>query len=85
MKAKPLLNCVLVRQTSAPIEESSIYIPEKARIQPRTGSVVSIGARVSEVQAGDSILFTLEGGTEVDLDQERFLVVRESAIIGVYE
>jgi chaperonin GroES len=96
MKAKPLTDCILVRQTPEPMLTAGmgIFIPETARLKPRQGTVVAVGAgRInargirfeSEVKSGDEILFIVDGGTEVELDRQRFLVVREQNILGIVE
>ncbi|MEL6474864.1 MAG: co-chaperone GroES [Pseudomonadota bacterium] len=96
MKFRPLHDRVLVRR----IEESSktaggIIIPDTAKEKPQEGEVVAIGggARGGEdmeiipmdVKKGDRILFGKWSGSEVSIDGEELLIMKESDILGVVE
>jgi chaperonin GroES len=93
MKFRPLHDRVLVKR----VEEESktkggIIIPDSAKEKPQEGEVVAIGSgqikedggiRPLDVKAGDRILFGKWSGTEVTVDGEELLIMKESDILGV--
>ncbi|MBI1243594.1 MAG: co-chaperone GroES [Alphaproteobacteria bacterium] len=95
MKFKPLHDRVLVRR----VEEESktaggIIIPDTAKEKPSQGQVISVGpgARNEKgdliamtVKAGDRILFGKWSGTEVKIDGEDLLIMKESDILGTLD
>ena len=95
MKFRPLHDRVLVRRIEA--EEKTrggIIIPDTAKEKPQEGEVISVGAgtindkgeiRPLDVKAGDRILFGKWSGTEVKLDGEELLIMKESDIMGIVE
>jgi chaperonin GroES len=95
MKFRPLHDRVLVRRIEA--EEKTrggIIIPDTAKEKPQEGEVVAVGAgtinekgevRPLDVKAGDRILFGKWSGTEVKLDGEELLIMKESDIMGILE
>ena len=96
MKIRPLSDRVLVKRLE-PAENKSaggIIIPETAKEKPQEGEVVAVGpgkmqedgkVRPMNVKAGDRILFGKYAGTEVKIDNEDFLIMREDDILGVLE
>jgi chaperonin GroES len=95
MKFRPLHDRVVVRRVDA--EEKTvggIILPDTAQEKPVEGVVVAAGPGARneqghivalEVKAGDRILFGKWSGTEVKLDGEELLVVKESDIMGIVE
>jgi chaperonin GroES len=95
MKFRPLHDRVVIRRLDA--EEKSaggIIIPDTAQEKPMEGEVVAVGPGARneqgqivalEVRAGDRILFGKWSGTEVKLDGEELLIMKESDIMGVIE
>ena len=94
MKIRPLNDRVLVKRLES--EERSaggIIIPDSAKEKPAQGQVVAVGPgklneagqRALNVKAGDKVLFSKYGGTEVKLDGEDFLIMREDDVLGVVE
>ena len=93
MKFRPLHDRVVIRRLNA--EEKSaggIIIPDTAQEKPMEGEVVAVGPGARneqgqivalEVRAGDRILFGKWSGTEVKLDGEELLIMKESDIMGV--
>ena len=89
----PLHDRILVRR----IEEGEsirggIIIPDSAKEKPQQGEVISVGKGKSndegkvfplDVKAGDTILFGKYSGTEIKLDNEDFLIMREEEVLGV--
>ena len=95
MKFRPLHDRVVIRRLDA--EEKSaggIIIPDTAQEKPMEGEVVAAGPGARneqghivalEVKAGDRILFGKWSGTEVKLDGEELLIMKESDIMGIIE
>lgn len=95
MKIRPLQDRVIVRRmeeerTSA----GGIVIPDSAAEKPIQGKVIAVGPgkildngdrRPVDVKAGDKVLFAKYSGTEVKIDDEEYLVMREEDIMGVIE
>ena len=93
MGFRPLHDRVLVRRVEA--EEKSaggIIIPDTAKEKPQEGEVVAVGTGARndagdihplEVKAGDKILFGNWSGTEVKLDGEDLIIMKESDILGI--
>ena len=95
MAIRPLHDRVLVRRLeSDKTTAGGIVIPDSAAEKPMEGEVVSVGngklldngeLRALEVKAGDKILFGKYSGTEVKVDGEELIVMREDDIMGVIE
>ena len=93
MQFRPLHDRVLVRRIEAEEKTAGgIIIPDTAKEKPQEGEVVAVGpgARAEDgtvtaldVQAGDRILFGKWSGTEVKVDGEELLIMKESDILGV--
>ena len=95
MELRPLHDRVVVRR----IEEESrtpggVIIPDTAKEKPMQGEVLAVGpgardekgARIAmDVKVGDTILFGKWSGTEVKLDGEELLIMKESDIMGIVE
>jgi chaperonin GroES len=95
MKFRPLHDRVVVKR----IEEATktaggIIIPDTAKEKPQEGKVVAVGPGARDetgkvtpldVKAGDTILFGKWSGTEVKIDGEDLLIMKESDILGVIE
>ena len=95
MAFRPLHDRVLVRRIEADEKTAGgIIIPDTAKEEPQEGEVVSAGNGVTndkgetkplDVKAGDRILFGKWSGTEVKIDGEELLIMKESDIMGVIE
>ncbi|WP_323763532.1 co-chaperone GroES [Marinovum sp.] len=93
MAFTPLHDRVLVRRTESEEKtKGGLIIPDSAKEKPQEGEVVAVGAgardddgkRVDmDVKAGDKILFGKWSGTEITLDGEELLIMKESDIMGV--
>ena len=93
MTFTPLHDRVLVRRIESDEKTAGgLIIPENAKEKPQEGEVVSVGAgakdetgtRISmDVKAGDKILFGKWSGTEIKLDSEELLIMKESDILGI--
>jgi len=89
IKFKPLADRVLVEP--APAEQktaSGIIIPDTAKEKPLRGTVVAAGSGKKDepmsVKVGDSILYGQYAGTEIKIDGQTFLIMRESDIYGIF-
>jgi chaperonin GroES len=95
MKFRPLHDRVLVRRLTAEEKTAGgIIIPDTAKEKPMEGEVVAVGpgardengkVQPLEVKAGDRILFGKWSGTEVKMDGEELLIMKESDIMGIIE
>ena len=95
MAIRPLHERVLVRRLESNKKTAGgIVIPDTAAEKPMEGEVVSVGngklldngeLRALEVKAGDKILFGKYSGTEVKVDGEELIVMREDDIMGIVE
>jgi chaperonin GroES len=95
MKFRPLHDRVVVRRVKS--EEKSkggIFIPDTVQEKPQEGEVVAVGPGARDeagrtvpldVKAGDRVLFGKWSGTEVKIDGEELLIMKESDIMGVVE
>ena len=95
MNVRPLADRILVRR----VEEQEtvrggIIIPDTAKEKPQEGEVVAVGQGkrmedgkliALDVKAGDRILFGKYSGSEIKLEGEEFLIIREDEILGVIE
>jgi chaperonin GroES len=95
MKIRPLNDRVLVKRLSEEVmTKGGIIIPDSAQEKPAEGEVVAVGPgklddngkRVAPgVKAGEKVLFSKYGGTEVKIEGEDYLIMREDDILGVIE
>jgi chaperonin GroES len=95
MNFRPLHDRVLVRRVVAEEKTAGgIIIPDTAKEKPQEGEVLAVGSgtlndrgelRPLDVKAGDRILFGKWSGSEVRLDSEELLIMKESDIMGVLE
>lgn len=92
---KPLHDRVLVRRIETNQRSAGgIIIPDTAREKPQEGEVIAVGSgarredgsvQPPDVRVGDHVLFAKYTGTEVKIDGEDLLIMRESDILGVVE
>lgn len=95
MKIRPLHDRVVVkRMEEERTSAGGIVIPDSAAEKPVRGEVLSVGngkilesgdVRPLDVKAGDKVLFGKYSGTEIKIDGEEVLVMREDDIMGVFE
>jgi chaperonin GroES len=93
LKVKPLADRVVVK----PLEEGEqmrggLYIPDTAKEKPQQGEVVAVGpGKLSEegkridpeLKVGDKVLYGKYSGTEVTLDDQQYLILRESDVLAI--
>ena len=92
---KPIADRVIVKP--APADEKTkggLIIPDTAKEKPQEGEVIAVGngklldngTRIAiDIKAGDKVLFGKYSGTEIKLDGEEYLILREDDILGVIE
>ena len=94
-KFRPLHDRVVVRRVESESKTAGgIIIPDTAKEKPQEGEVISVGAGARdeagklvplELKAGDRILFGKWSGTEVKVDGEDLLIMKESDVLGIIE
>jgi chaperonin GroES len=95
MKFRPLHDRVVVRRLEGDTKTAGgIIIPDTAKEKPSEGEIIAVGAGARDesgkivaldVKAGDRVLFGKWSGTEVKIDGEDLLIMKESDIMGVIE
>ena len=95
MKVRPLQDRIIVKRLSGEEKtKGGIIIPDSAKEKPLEGEVVAVGkgkvledgkVREPEVKVGDRILFGKYSGTEIKIDGEDHLILREDDILGIIE
>ncbi len=96
MKIRPLQDRVIVKRLEEAIEKTKggIIIPDTAKEKPQQGKVIAVGkGKVNDdgkvtpldVKVGDKILFGKYSGSEIKIDGEEHLIMREEDILGVVE
>lgn len=88
MNIRPLADRVLVRPAEAEEKTSTgIIIPDTAKEKPMEGEVVAIGNGKKDepltVKVGDKVIFGKYSGTEINVDNEKYLIMRESDIYAI--
>lgn len=95
MKIRPLQDRIIVKRLEGEEKtKGGIIIPDSAKEKPMEGKVIAVGKgklndkgeRIApDVKAGDIVLFSKYAGTEVKIDGEEHLIMREDDILGVIE
>jgi len=95
MKIRPLQDRILVKRIDEEEKtKGGIIIPDSAKEKPQEGKVVAVGnGKIGEdgkiqpldVKKGDKLLFSKYAGTEVNLDGEEHLIIREDDVLGILE
>jgi chaperonin GroES len=93
VNVKPLGDRVLVHTIEEQeVKKGGIIIPDTAKEKPQEGKIVAIGSGKTddsgkkipfEVKAGDKVLYSKYGGTEISIDGNKYLIMREDDILGV--
>ena len=88
MYIRPLADRVLIKP--APAEEKTvggIIIPDSAKEKPLKGEVIAVGNGTKDeemvVKPGDHVLYGKYAGTEIELDNDKFLIMRQSDILAI--
>ncbi|MBW2577233.1 MAG: co-chaperone GroES [Deltaproteobacteria bacterium] len=95
MKIRPLQDRIIVKRVDG--EETTkggIIIPDSAKEKPQEGKVIAVGkGKINEdgklqpldVKKGDKVLFSKYAGTEINIEGEEHLIIREDDVLGVVE
>ena len=93
---KPLHDRVIIKRLDESAEKTAggLFIPDSAKEKPQEGEVIAAGAgkvredgsrQTLDVKTGDRVLFGKYSGSEIKLDGEEFLIMREDEILGIIE
>ena len=94
MKLVPLGDRVVLKQIAAEeTTKSGIILPDQAQEKPQQAEVIAVGPGgvvdgkeiTMQVKAGDKVIYSKYAGTEVELDNETFIVVKQNDILAVIE
>jgi chaperonin GroES len=95
MEIRPLYDRIVVRRIETQEnKQGSLYIPDSAKEKPQEGQVVAVGQgkrlengqlAALDVKAGDRILFGKYSGSEIKIDGEELLIMREDEVLGILE
>lgn len=88
MEIKPLADRVLIQPAAAEeVTASGIIIPDSAKEKPLKGKVLAVGNGTKDeemvLKAGDNVLYGKYSGTEIDLDGEKVLIMRQNEVLAV--
>ena len=94
-KLRPLADRVIVKQSEAEEKtKSGILLPDSAKEKPTKGKVISVGPGKLDdkgkpmelgVRAGDTVYYGKYSGTDIEVDGEKFVILRESDVLGILE
>ena len=95
MKIRPLHDRILVKRVEEQeVKKGGIIIPDSAKEKPQEGKVIAVGnGRVTDdgkkipldVKAGDRILFGKYSGSEVKVEDEEYLILKEEDVLGIID
>ncbi len=90
MKLKPLADRVIIAPTAAEeVTASGIIIPDSAKEKPLRGTVLAVGNGTKDeemvLKEGDKVLYGKYAGTEIDVDGEKLLIMRQTDILAICE
>ena len=95
MKIRPLYDRIVVKRIEEKEQmQGGLYIPDTAKEKPQEGEVAAVGKGkrledgkivALDVQVGDRILFGKYSGSDIKLDNEEYLIMREDEVLGVLE
>ena len=91
---KPLHDRVIIRRIEDNVNQTAggLFIPDTAKEKPQEGEVIAVGEgkykedgtrQTLDVKAGDRVLFGKYSGSEIKLDGEEFIIMREDEILGI--
>ncbi len=90
MKFKPLADRVIIRPTAAEeVTAAGIIIPDSAKEKPLRGTVIAVGNGTKDeemvLHEGETVLYGKYAGTELDLNGEKVLIMRQNEVLAVVE
>ena len=94
-KLRPLADRVIVKQSEAEEKtKSGIVLPDTAKEKPTKGKVIAVGpGKLNDkgkpmelgVRAGDTVYYGKYSGTDIEVDGEKYVILRETDVLGVLE
>ena len=95
MKVRPLYDRILIKRLETEQKtKGGIIIPDTAKEKPQEGKVIARGkgkllddgsTKALDVKVGDKVLFSKYGGTDINIDGEDYLILREEEILAIIE
>lgn len=95
MKVRPLYDRILIKRLDTEEKtKGGIIIPDTAKEKPQEGKVIALGkgkllddgsTKPLDVKVGDKVLFSKYGGTDINIDGEDYLILREEEILAIIE
>jgi len=96
MKIRPLYDRVVVKriEETGSAMQGALYIPDSAKEKPQEGEVIAVGKGkrlddgrlvALDVQVGDRILFGKYSGSDIKIDGEEYLIMREDEVLGILD
>jgi len=95
MKVRPLYDRILIKRVDTEEKtKGGIIIPDTAKEKPQEGKVVALGKgkllddgsiKALDVKVGDKVLFSKYGGSDINIDGEDYLILREEEILAIIE
>ncbi|MBI2487210.1 MAG: co-chaperone GroES [Deltaproteobacteria bacterium] len=95
MKVRPLYDRILIKRVETEEKtKGGIIIPDTAKEKPQEGKVFALGkgkllddgsTKALDVKVGDRVLFSKYGGTDINIDGEDYLILREEEILAIIE
>ena len=96
MKIRPLYDRIVVKRIEETADKTAggLFIPDSAKEKPQEGEVMAVGQGKRaddgkliplDVKAGDRILFGKYSGSDIKLDNEEYMIMREDEVLGVLE
>jgi chaperonin GroES len=94
MKLKPIADNIIVERLEAEQQKGSIIIPDSAKEKPKEGKVVAVGKGKRDpdgklislnVKKGDKIVFASYAGTDIEIDEKEYVIMREEDVLGILE
>ena len=96
MKIRPLYDRIVVKRITDEVEKTAggLFIPDSAKEKPQEGEVIAVGQGKRsddgklmplDVKAGDRILFGKYSGSDIKMDGEEYMIMREDEVLGVLE
>ncbi|HKM31746.1 MAG: co-chaperone GroES [Bacteroidales bacterium] len=88
MKIKPLADRVVVQPQEAETKTASgLYIPDTAKEKPQRGKIMAVGSgkkdEPMELKEGDLVLYGKYAGTEINIDDQEYLIMRQSDVLAI--
>lgn len=81
---QPLADYVVTQAEEAPSKTASgLYLPDSASEKPKTAKVIAVGTEVKQVKVDDRVIYKSYSTTEVKVDKQEFILVKEEDILAI--